>query len=129
MKDMRFLGISEVIAINQDQINLYGGLHGIRSYELLESAIYEPQASFDGEYLYKDIVEMATCYLFGIIKNHPFFDGNKRTGILCAFLFLLRNDVNLSVSQEAFYNLAIDIAASKIDKEAVITFFKEHIDK
>lgn len=127
MQNVRFLGLSEVIAINQDQINRHGGLHGIRSYELLESAVYEPQASFDAEYLHKDMAEMAACYLFGIVKNHPFLDGNKRTGIICAFLFLHYNDIHILVSQKVFYNLAMDIAASKIDKEAVIAFFTDRI--
>lgn len=120
MQQILFLSMKDALAIHEDQISRYGGLNGIRSTELLESAINEPQASFDNVYLYRNIYEMAACYLFGIIKNHPFVDGNKRTGIICATLFLRYNDIMIQPTRKEFYDLALEVASSKIKKKEIV---------
>ena len=71
-----FLTLAEVIAINSDQCRRYGGLAGVRDEGLLLSALAMPQAGFGDEYAHSDIFEMAAAYLFHIVKNHPFIDGN-----------------------------------------------------
>ena len=94
---MRFLDIDEVILINKSQIQLFGGLHGIRDKGLLESAIYNVQASFEDKFLYKDIYHMAAGYAYGIIKNHAFLDGSKPHGhcVQLAFFRMQRDRVNI----------------------------------
>ena len=74
-----FLLLSEVFKIHQLLTLAFGGEEGVRSLELLESAIAMPSATFDGRYLYPSIPDMAASYLYHLVKNHPFVDGNKRT--------------------------------------------------
>lgn len=129
MHKIRFLDIDEVILINKSQIQLFGGLHGIRDKGLLESAVYDVQASFGGQYLYKDIYHMAAGYAYGIIKNHPFLDGNKRTGIVCSLLFLGCNEIGLTFEQDELYKLGIAIATSKSSIEKIAATFKKKINQ
>jgi len=70
---VKFLTMSEVLLILEDQIRNYGGIYGTRDLNLLDSALYMPQASFSGEYLHKTIPAMAVAYTFHICQNHPFF--------------------------------------------------------
>ena len=86
--DPKFLTLDDVIEIHGEMIARYGGSDGIRDKGLLESAVATPQASFGGDYVHTDVFEMAAAYLFHIVKNHPFIDGNKRTGAMAAFVFL-----------------------------------------
>ncbi len=127
MQEIRFLTPDEIVRIHANQITQFGGLHGIRDYGLLESAAYEPQASFGGEYLYQDIFKMSAAYAYSIIKNHPFIDGNKRTGTLSALMFLDYNGYEVILSQDQLYELAISIAISKIAIDNIASFLKDHI--
>ena len=77
----RYLKLEEVIAIYYDQIERYGGSHGIRDLNLLTSAVYRPQVSFGRKNLYPDIYAKASALMHSIMLNHPFVDGNNRTGI------------------------------------------------
>ena len=86
--DTIFLRLGEVIEIHQDQIERYGGALGIRDLGLLESVAKTPAATFEGDFLHGDPFEMAAAYLFHIVRNHPFMDGNKRTGAVAALVFL-----------------------------------------
>jgi len=84
LKGPVFLGLGEVMEIHRDQIERYGGRPGIRDMGLLQSAVSMPAVGFGDYYLHSDIYEMAGAYLFHIIRNHPFVDGNKRTGAIAA---------------------------------------------
>ena len=75
-----FLDLDFVLRIHLSLIERYGGEPGVRDIGLLHSAIAMPQASFGGEFLHEDLFEKAAAYLFHIVQNHPFMDGNKRTG-------------------------------------------------
>jgi len=119
MNNIVFLNSEEIIRLNAKQIQYYGGIHGLRDRHLLESATHESQVSFSGTYLYKDIFEMAATSAYSLIKNHPFIDGNKRTGMAAAFIFLYSNKYRLPLNQEEWVNLAIDIATSKITLKKV----------
>jgi len=72
-----FLALNEVLEIHEQQIELYGGSHGVRDMNLLESSLGVPQTTFGGEYLHPTLAAMAAAYLFHITQNHPFFDGNN----------------------------------------------------
>jgi death-on-curing protein len=85
---VRFLTLSEVLEILQDQINNYGGIYGVRDINLLSSAVYMPQSSFGGNYLHKTIPAMAAAYAFHICENHAFLDGNKRVALASSLVFL-----------------------------------------
>lgn len=122
--EIYFLTLAKVKIIHLEQINKYGGLHGIRDINLLDSALHYPQATFDQHYVHQDIYHMAAAYAFSIIKNHPFLDGNKRTGLAAALLFLDFNDITLETSQEELFDMAMQIAVSKISEEEIALFFK-----
>jgi len=91
MEGLIFLTLAEVIEIHKDQVERYGGHPGLRDYDLLCSAVAMPEASFCGNYLYIDIFEMASAYVFHICKNNPFIDGNKRTGLACGSPYFIKN--------------------------------------
>ncbi len=126
MKDPVFLGLDEIIEIHADQINRYGGHSGIRDIELLKSATAMPATSFDGDYLHTDIYEMAAAYLFHIIRNHPFVDGNKRTGAVTSVVFLLLNGIELHADEDSFETMVISVAEGKLDKVAIARFFEDN---
>lgn len=83
-----FLDIHDVLRIHEDQIERYGGSAGLRDPGLLASAVETPRSTFDGKLLHDDLFEIAAAYLFHIVNNHPFVDGNKRTGTAAALIFL-----------------------------------------
>jgi death on curing protein len=125
MIHIRFLLLEEIIKIHAQQIERFGGLPGIRDQGLLESALYEPQVTFDTQFLYNDIFEMAAAYAYGIIKNHPFLDGNKRTGMISSLLFLSYHDHTIHLTQDEFFKLAIALATSKMDLREYASYLKK----
>jgi death-on-curing protein len=112
----RFLSISEVIEIHDQEIAAAGGLSGIRDLKALESALGSPLASFNGEFL-MDIFEMAATYLNSIALDHPFLDGNKRTALASSLTFLFIN--GFEIHEQTNFELAdktLDLVARKISK-------------
>ena len=83
---LRFLTLSQDLAIHIDQLSRYGGSTGIRDSGLLESALAMPEQTMFGEYLRRDVFEMASAYLYHLVQNHPFVDGNKRVGTVVALV-------------------------------------------
>jgi death on curing protein len=126
LKEPIFLGLDEVIAIHHDQITRYGGPSGIRDMELLKSAIAMPPVSFGGEYLHKNLYEMAAAYLFHVTRNHPFIDGNKRTGAVASVVFLIMNGIELTADEASFEKLVRLVADGKSDKAAIAQFFRNN---
>jgi death-on-curing protein len=108
-----FLGLDEIIAIHENQLQLHGGISGIRNLDLLKSAAAMPAAAISSDYLHSDIYEMAAAYLFHITKNHPFLDGNKRAGATAAVVFLLMNGVELVADEDSFERLVWAVAEEK----------------
>lgn len=122
-----FLSLENVLAIHEDQIARYGGGDGLRDVGLLESAIAMPRAGAGGQYFHADLFEMAAAYLFHIVKNHPFVDGNKRAGAMTAFTFLKLNGLTMEgSSSEAFQNIVLAVAEGSADKRRGADFFRKH---
>jgi len=121
-----FLRLDEAVEIHNDQIKRYGGLPGIRDLELLKSAIAMPSVGFGGAYLHTDIFEMAAAYLFHIVRNHPFIDGNKRTGAASAVVFLKMNGMELYTEEDTLVKLVFSVAEGKTDKAEIITFIRKY---
>jgi death-on-curing protein len=121
---MKFLALSDVLAIHENRIRKFGGINGVRSSELLQSALGNVEATFGGEYLHKTVDEMAAAYLYGICRNHPFMDGNKRTALACALVFLRLNGVSIRVPEDDLYDLVIGVAEGRVSKETVAAFFR-----
>lgn len=114
-----FLTLEDVLEIHRLQLDRFGGGDGLRDLALLESAVAQPAATFGGAYLHADLFEMAAAYLFYVVSNHPFIDGNKRTGLLAALVFLDLNGVSLLGETDRFYELTIGVASGSLDKQAV----------
>jgi len=112
----KFLSLNEVLSIHQDQITRYGGTPGIRDIDLLKSALGIPPATYGGEFLHTDIFEMAASYLFHIVKNHPFVDGNKRTGAVAALVFLDLNGFDFLATEDDFTEMVLAIAGGEMSK-------------
>lgn len=126
MAEPRFLSVEDVIDIHGDQIERYGGSLGVRDVELLRSAIGMPEAGFGDHYLHADLFEMAAAYLYHIVQNHPFMDGNKRTGTMAAFVFLKLNGLTLNADESVFESLVLRTAQGQTDKSAIAEFFRTH---
>ncbi|MEN6494928.1 MAG: type II toxin-antitoxin system death-on-curing family toxin [Thermoguttaceae bacterium] len=119
-----FLTLDEIIDIHRDQIAHYGGSEGIRDWGMLQSAIAVPAASFGGQFLHADVCEMAAAYLFHIVQNHPFIDGNKRVGAVAAYIFLSLNDIRLKANQAIYGELVFSVARGETSKSTVAEFFR-----
>jgi len=122
-----FLTIEELLESHQEQIRNYGGTQGIRDLGLLESAVAQPAASFDGRLLHADVFEIAAAYLFHIVQNHPFIDGNKRVGLEAALLFLELNGNSLEAPDEKLLKLVLDVAQGQRFKPEIAEFFRAHV--
>ena len=107
-----FLTIEDVLEIQREQIERYGGSHGLRDRAGLESALAVPQASFGGEWLHPTIPAMAAAYLFHLCQNHAFIDGNKRVGANAAIVFLFLNGWNLLFTEAELVDLVLRVASS-----------------
>lgn len=112
------------MVIHQDQIERYGGKHGLRDLALLESAIFRPQSSFSEKDLYKTFFDKAASLMHSLILNHPFIDGNKRTGIVSGAVFLELNDFRLEVSQKKLINIALKIESKEVNFENLAEWLK-----
>jgi death-on-curing protein len=121
-----FLGLDEVIEIHHDQIKRYGGHAGMGDVGILKSAIAMPSATFDGKYLHKDIYEMAAAYLFHIVRNHPFIDGNKRTGAVASVVFLILNGIDFHADEDDFEKVVLLTAEGKTVKATIARFFESN---
>lgn len=126
MTDPTFLTLDEVLALHADQIRCYDGRSGVREVRLLQSAIETPKATSSGEHLHTSLFEMAAAYLFHIIRNHPFVDGSKRTGLIAALAFLGLNGLQLDAESEAVLDLVMGVAAGRVAKAEVAVFLQEH---
>ena len=120
-----FLTLAEVINIHTNQIELYGGQNGVRDFGLLQSALAQPEASFAGQWLHEDIFLMAAAYAFHICQNHPFFDGNKRTALASALVFLELNGISLDDPKGRLLDAMLNIAKGSLSKQQFAQVLKE----
>ncbi len=125
MKEIIFLTLAEVIEIHADQIRRYGGGAGIRDMNLLSSAVAMPYASFSGSFLHSDVYEMAAAYAFHISQNHPFVDGNKRTALASALVFLELNGISIADAEGKLYKAMMSIASGERDKPVFAAILRD----
>ena len=124
----RFLTLDEVLALHDDQIRHYGGSSSVRDIGLLQSAMGGAAATFGGAFLHDTLFEMSAAILYGICRNHPFVDGNKRTAVASALTFLEMNGVEIDADEDAFYGLVIGVAEGRVSRSAVAVFLADHAD-
>lgn len=114
--DCLHLSVENVLEIHRESIRRFGGSDGVRSRELLESAIAAPQAFSGGKSLFGDVIEIAAGYLYYLCSNHPFLDGNKRTALGACIVFLKLNGARPASDSEDWESLTLDVAAGKLSR-------------
>jgi len=124
MPKLTFLNLGEVLEIHRDQIVRYGGLPGLRDLDLLKPAVAMPQATFDGTFLHTDIFEMAAAYLFHIVGNHPFLDGNKRVGTAACLVFLELNGYEFTAPEKELAEIVFALARGEVSKADIAIFVR-----
>ena len=115
-----------MLRFHEDQIERYGGSPDLRDPGLLTSAIETPLATFGGRYLQSDLFEMAAAYLFHIVQNHPFVDGNKRTGAVAALVFLDMNGIEMEVDNAELVDHVLAVAQGQVSKPEIAEFLRKH---
>ncbi len=119
MSDPVFLDFDDVLLIHEEQLAKYGGSGGVRDIGLLESAVAMPRATAGGELVHPDLFSMAAAYAFHLAQNQPFLDGNKRTGLLAAIVFLDLNGIAVADPEGRLCDAMIAIAERRTDKPAL----------
>jgi death-on-curing protein len=123
--DPVFLDRDDVLLIHEEQLACYGGGSGIRDAGLLESALGTPRATFGGDFVHEDLFAMAAAYAFHIAQNQPFVDGNKRTGLLAALVFLDLNGIVVADPERRLYDAVIALAERRMDKGGFAGLLRE----
>ena len=122
------ISIKEAQQIHGILIDNFGGAHGIRDLPALESALKRPFQTFDNKGLYPTAIDKAVALPESILNNHPFVDGNKRTGYVLMRLFLLRHQRDITASQQDKYEFVMNIASGKIRFEEIVSWLEKHSD-
>jgi len=124
MKEPVWIHENAVLAIHERQIAEFGGSSGVRDMKLLESALYRPKHLF--AYKKVDIYDLAAAYAFGLAKNHPFVDGNKRVALVVSRTFLLRNGNDFAVTQQEKYDVYYRLAEGAISEHDVAALMRRN---
>lgn len=126
---MKYLTVQQVLAIHGLMINRYGGSHGIRDIGLVESAVARPQATFGGNDLYPGFFDKAGALLQSLLKNHPFVDGNKRTALTAAAIFLKINGYELENAHKEEVEFALEVDDKHLEVAQIASWLKGHCKK
>jgi death on curing protein len=119
-----FLLLEDVLLLHEEQLARFGGASGVRDMGLLESAVAMPQSTFDGEFLHADLYTMAAAYAFHIAENQPFVDGNKRTGLAAALVFLDLNGIRIQDPEMLLYDAMMSIADHRMSKDGMASVLR-----
>ncbi|MGM0652007.1 MAG: type II toxin-antitoxin system death-on-curing family toxin [Bacillota bacterium] len=124
-----FLTKQIVIYFHEQLISFYGGVSGIRDEGLLDSALEQPRAMFEGSNLHDSLAKMAAAYGFHICKNHPFIDGNKRVALVAMDTFLQKNGFEITASEKDVYEVIMKLASGNLTKTDLTGWLEENIAK
>lgn len=126
---IKFLTKELTIFFHNDLIQKYGGSHGIRDENLLDSALAQPKSTFEGKDLHKSIYEMAAAYGYHLCQNHPFIDGNKRIALTAMYTFLYVNGYQIRLDERQAYLLIMSIADGSLSKQELVDYLKKNSAK
>ncbi len=115
-----------IIAIHDEQLAIHGGASGLRDEGMLESALDRPRNKWS--YESADLPELAAAYAFGIARNHPFVDGNKRTSLLALYTFLGVNGVDFVVPEAEAAAMILSLAAGEVSEESLARWIRDNWD-
>ena len=119
--------LQEIKDLHKTLIELFGGSIGIRDLESLKSAISRPFQTFENKDLYPSTIQKAAALIESIVSNHPFIDGNKRTGYVTMRIFLISNGFDIKATQDEKYQFVIAIASGKLKLDKINEWLEEHI--
>ena len=122
------ISLKAVLRLHELSIIKYGGSQGIRDQGLMESAIARPYQTFGGEYLYPTIFEKAAAIAESLIINHPFLDGNKRTGFLAMLAVLETENFKINISNDEVYSFTIQISTGEIKFDQIVVWLKNNTE-
>lgn len=121
-----YLTAEQILFLHDRLIRETGGSHGVRDLSLLLSAVSRPQSTFEGRNLYPDIYNQAAALMESLVRNHPFVDGNKRTGVVAAGLFLRINGFRLVSQQEELVAIAVRVAPGRIQLDELAGWLRSN---
>ena len=122
---MRYLSLSEALELHRRIIGQSGGALGVLNLSSLESALAQPRMTFGGKELYPSIVDKASALGYSLIQNHPFLDGNKRTGHAAMELFLVLNGFEIQSSVDEQERTILQVASGKIDRDTFTRWLRD----
>jgi death-on-curing protein len=128
-EDCFHLTLEIVREIHAEAIAQFGGLNGVRDENLLASAVLAPQSTFGGKSPFSDLIEIAGAYLFYLSGNHPFLDGNKRTAMMSAIVFLRLNGIEPAPDSEKWEQLVLGVAAGQLDRDQTTRRLRQLLKK
>lgn len=120
------IATKEILTIHSILIDNFGGIHGVRDSASLGSALARPFQTYDNTDLYSGCLEKAAALLECLLINHPFADGNKRTGYTVLRLFLMQNGLDLTASQASRYNFIIAVASGQLKYDSILGWLTEN---
>jgi death-on-curing protein len=120
-----YLSAEQVLALHAMQVERFGGSGRLRDRGALESAVARPQMTFGGDDLYQDVAAKAAALLHSLVQNHPFVDGNKRTGAHALVVFLLANDYEPEFASSELTEMTLAVARGELAAEAVAIWVRQ----
>jgi len=124
LQDWRYLLEQEIVSLHEQVIDRFGGMPGVRDSGALASCVAQPKTAVFGEERFPTIFEKAAAYCFFIVRMHPFFDGNKRTGLVAAITFLLDHGVTPVFDENEMYDVMIRVTNGQIEIDALADVFR-----
>ena len=124
MSEPFWLSSQMIMAIHDEQLTIYGGAAGLRDEGMLESALDRPRNKWTSEQA--ELAELAAAYAFGIVRNHPFVDGNKRTALLALYTFLGVNGVEFDVPEAEAASIILSLAAGEVSEESLTRWIRDN---
>lgn len=126
-RPLHYLSAADVLRIHRDTLEHEGGIAGIRDLGLLESAVATPRQVLFGVVLHAGLASKAAAYLYHIVSNHPFADGNKRAGAMAALVFLHANGATSLPEPDELERVTLDVAASRMSKAELVAWMKSRV--
>ncbi|PTV98376.1 death-on-curing protein [Halanaerobium saccharolyticum] len=126
MNDIKFIPKDIILFFHEQLVKIYGGSFDIRDENLLDSALEQPKATYQGEYLHDSLLKMAAAYGYHLCNNHPFIDGNKRIAFVAMDTFLQKNGLEITSSEKEAYKMMIQVSSGQLSKKELTLWLKNN---
>jgi len=126
MNDIKFIPKDIILFFHEQLVKIYGGSFDIRDENLLDSALEQPKATYQGEYLHDSLLKMAAAYGYHLCNNHPFIDGNKRIAFVAMDTFLQKNGLEITASEKEAYKMMIQVSSGQLSKKELTLWLENN---